>query len=300
MANIIQLAQQIKSGEYPRQEIDVEQFFNEDGSPIRENRIQVRDVDRDIDRIDRAVNKMKVSGDYSKLEDLTLVKYPNDLLKINNGNHTAEMIYLLKQQNIDLPPITGCIVDFNNDLGGKLSNALALGNELNKIEVEKVDVHHNDIRNHLYQLMDEQEDYKLSEDQIKVFMRQYPQVSKRTIGQWVSNHNEVGGRREPLISYTTGELQTFKSTFEKMQKYRDYVVLEPRNLRGALETGIAQAFRQMKTQGKTKCLVILFCESVSQAVKWEESNVEEKIKLEYEELSGYYEVTIEYEMLCYA
>ena len=131
-------------------------------------------------------------------------------------------------------------------------------------------------------------------------MRQYPQVSKRTIGQWVSNHNEVGGRREPLISYTIGELQTFKSTFEKMQKYSDYVVLEPRNLRGAFETGIAQAFRQMKNQTKTKCLVPLFCETVAQADKWEKSNIEEKIKLEYEELSGYYEVTIEYEMLRYA
>tara|TARA_B100000427_G_scaffold291970_1_gene269075 strand:+ start:651 stop:1553 length:903 start_codon:yes stop_codon:yes gene_type:complete len=300
MANIIQLAQQIKSGEYPRQEIDVEQFFNEDGSPIRENRIQVRDVDRDIDRIDRAVNKMKVSGDYSKLEDLTLVKYPNDLLKINNGNHTAEMIYLLKQEDIDLPPIKGCVVDFVKDLGGKLSNALALGNELNKIEVEKVDVHHNDIRNHLYQLMDEQEDYKLSKEQIKEFNRQYPHISERTIIQWISNHKEVGGRRQPLISYTQGELKSIKSTFEKMQKYSDYVVLEPRNLRGAFETGIAQAFRQMKNQTKTKCLVPLFCETVAQANKWEKSNIEEKIKLEYEELSGYYEVTIEYEMLRYA
>ncbi len=300
MANIIQLAQQIKSGQYPREEVDIEQFFNEDGSPIRENRIQVRDIDRDIDRIDRAVNKMKVSGDYSKLEDLTLVKYPNDILKINNGNHTAEMIYLLKQQGVDLPPTKGFIVDFEKDLEGKLSNVLSLGNELNKIEVEKVDVHHNDIRNHLYQLMDEQEDYKLSEDQIKVFNRQYPHISSRTISQWISNHKEVGGRREPLVSYTLGELQTIKSTFEKMQKYSDYVILEPRNLRGAMETGIAQAFRQMKTQGKTKCLVILFCETVAQANKWEKSNIEEKIKLEYEELSGYYEVTIEYEMLCYA
>ena len=79
MTQITRLAQQIKSGQYPREEVDIEQFFNEDGSPIRENRIQVRDIDRDIDRIDRAVNKMKVSGDYSKLEDLTLVKYPNNI-----------------------------------------------------------------------------------------------------------------------------------------------------------------------------------------------------------------------------
>ena len=298
--NITRLAQQIKSGEYPKEEVDIDQFFNEDGSPIRENRIQVRDTDRDIDRIDRAVNKMLVSGDYSKLEDLTLVRYPSGLVKLLNGNHTAEMIYLLKQKGVDLPPQMGNYVDFEKDLGSKNSEELALGNELNKIEVEKVDVHHNDIKKHLYQLMDEQNEYKLSDDQIKVFMRQYPQVSKRTIAQWISNHDEVGGRRKPLISYTLGELLTIKSTFEKMQKYRDYVVLEPRNLRGAMETGIAQAFRLMKKDSKTKCLVLLFCESVAQADKWEESNVEEKIKLEYEELSGYYEVTIEHEMLRYA
>ena len=298
--NITRLAQQIKSGEYPREETDVEQFFNDDGSPIRENRIQVRDTDRDIDRIDRAVNKMLVSGDYSKLEDLTLVEFPTGEIKLLNGNHTAEMIYQLKQKGVDLPPQMGNYVDFEKDLGSKNSEELALGNELNKIEVEKVDVHHNDIKKHLYQLMDEQNEYKLSDDQIKVFMRQYPQVSKRTIAQWISNHDEVGGRRQPLISYTLGELLTIKSTFEKMQKYRDYVVLEPRNLRGAMETGIAQAFRLMKKDSKTKCLVLLFCESVAQADKWEESNVEEKIKLEYEELSGYYEVTIEHEMLRYA
>jgi len=300
MANIIQLAQQIKSGEYPREEIDIEQFFNEDGSPIRENRIQVRDIDRDIDRIDRAVNKMKVSGDYSKLEDLTLVKYPNDILKIGNGNHTAEMIYLLKQQGVDLPPTMGTILDFEEDLGGKLSNALALGNELNKIEVEKVDVHHNDIRNHLYQLMDEQEEYKLSEDQIKVFNRQYPHISSRTISQWISNHKEVGGRRPTTITYTKNELATIKSTFEKIEEYEDYAVLDPRNLRGALETGIAQAFRQMKNKDKRKCLVILFCEGAAQGDEWKNSNIGEKIKLEYEELSNYHNVTIEYHMLSHA
>ena len=32
MTNITKLAQQIKSGEYPREETDVEQFFNDDGT----------------------------------------------------------------------------------------------------------------------------------------------------------------------------------------------------------------------------------------------------------------------------
>ena len=97
MINILTLAQQIKSGEYPREDVNIEQFFDEDGNPLRETRIQVRDQDRDIDRIARAVDKMVASGDTSKLEDLTLIKFPFDIKNLLNGSHTAEMILKLKQ-----------------------------------------------------------------------------------------------------------------------------------------------------------------------------------------------------------
>ena len=37
--------------------------------PNRDKRVQVRDVDRDIDFVERISNKIKQSGDSSKLED---------------------------------------------------------------------------------------------------------------------------------------------------------------------------------------------------------------------------------------
>ncbi len=304
MTNILTLAQQIKSGEYPREDVDVEQFFDEEGNPLRGTRIQVRDHDRDIDRIDRAVDKMVASGDTSKLEDLTLVKFPFDIKNLLNGSHTAEMILKLKQRGVKLPQTKGCVVDFQKDLGGKYSNALALGNKLNEIEVEKGDIGDNDIKNHLFTWIGERVtdglDPKPPEDEIKQFMELYNnRISRATIGQWISNRDDIGGRRSPRYNYSKGEQQSVKRTFESMLKYRDYVVLDPRNLRGALETGVAQAFRQMKTQKKKKCLVILFCDSATQTEQWEDC-MEEKIKVEYHELSVYWDVTIEYEMLRYA
>ena len=300
------LATKIKSGQYPRTAIDVDQFFDEHGNPLRETRIQVRDQDRDIDRIARAVDKMEASGDTSKLEDLTLVKYDDFCSEVEllNGSHTAEMIYLLKQRgNVEVPQTKGCVVDFEKDLGGKHSNALALGNALNEIEVEKGDIQDNDIKKHLFQILDEKIqdglEAKLTDAEKDEFIQLYPRISRATIGQWISYRGDVGGRRDPLITYTAGELQTQKTALGNLSQYKDYVILEPRTLSGALETGVEQAFRRMREENKRKCLVILYCKTRGMQDSWENGQ-EEKIQDEYLSLSEYYDVTIEYQMLRYA
>jgi hypothetical protein len=302
MINILTLAQQIKSGEYPREDVNIEQFFDEDGNPLRETRIQVRDQDRDIDRIARAVDKMVASGDTSKLEDLTLIKFPFDIKNLLNGSHTAEMILKLKQRGVKLPQTKGCVVDFQKDLGGKYSNALALGNKLNEIEVEKGDIQDNDIKKHLFQILDERIqdglEAKLTDAEKDEFTKLYPRISKATIGQWISYRDDVGGRRDPLITYTAGELQTQKTALENLTQYKDYVVLEPRTLSAALETGVEQAFRRMKEFNKRKCLVVLYCKTRAMQDSWENGQ-EETIQDEYVSLSEYYNVTIEYQMLRY-
>tara|TARA_B100000427_G_C15471460_1_gene578762 strand:+ start:54 stop:980 length:927 start_codon:yes stop_codon:yes gene_type:complete len=307
MVDIKALATKIRSGQYPKVPVDVDDFFDENGYPLRDKRIQVRNQDRDIDRITRAVDKMESSGDTSKLEDLTLIKFPGDSaimeviednLKILNGSHTVEMEYLLKQKGFNIKPM-GNIVDFVKDLGGKWSNAYALGNILNEIEVEKVDIQDNDIKKHLYQLIDETNNKKLSDSEIEEFMSLYPRVSRATIGQWISYHDDVGTRKSPHISYSRGELEQHQIILSNLRKYRDYVVLEPRNLKGALETGVAQAFRQMQKQDRKKCLIILYCESIAQANQWRDTDIEDKIKTTYSNLSSYFNITIEYEMLSY-
>ena len=71
---IEKLAEKIKSGNYPTEKVDLNQFFDVDHqgviSPIKEKRIQVREKDRDIDRVMRGVNKMEKTGDKSGVEPL--------------------------------------------------------------------------------------------------------------------------------------------------------------------------------------------------------------------------------------
>ena len=302
-AQLQQLANSIRSGEYPQQDVDLLQFFleTEDGEyiPDRDTRIQVRDEDRDIDRVNRGVNKMKQTGDYSGLDPLCIVQYP-DMDKLLNGNHTAEM-----EVKLGMETGKGCIVDFDRDLGGKQSNVIRLGNLLNKQEVERVDVHDNDIKNELFLRMDERAseglDPKLTEDELQDFVETYPHISRATIGQWVSNRNDVGARSGPRRTYTEGELFHMSRAFENMNAYKGYAICSPRTLRAWKDTGVGAIFDAMmdKGNGCCKALVILYCSTQAQADKWEKNEIQKTIRAHYDKLEEYYGVTIAIEMLSY-
>ena len=126
-------------------------FLSGDIAPIPETRIQVREKDRDIDRVMRGVNKMEKTGDKSGVEPLTIIKYSDNTYKIDNGNHTSEMLYRLGEKDAD-----AFIVDFDTQLDSSHANCLTLGNLLNKQDVEKVDVHDADIKRELYEILNEE------------------------------------------------------------------------------------------------------------------------------------------------
>ena len=75
-------------------------------------------------------------------------------------------------------------------MGGKRSNAIRLGNLLNKTDVEKTAVKSNDVRKELYELMAEREqeglDPKPTDDILDEFAETYPHVSRQSLGQWIS------------------------------------------------------------------------------------------------------------------
>lgn len=298
--NVKDLADTIKSGKYPTQEVNLLQFFNKtiigEYYPNRDTRIQVRERDRDIDRINRAVNKMKASGDFSGLESPTLIKMPDDNLKVVNGNHTIEMMV-----NLDMTTAQAYIVDYEKQLNGLGSNATRLGNLLNKQDVEKVDIHDSDIKRELFQLMSEREESNLSarpsEDILQEFIDVYPHISRKTIGQWISNHENVGGRRKPLISYTTGEIQLNFDLFKNMQRYVDYSICRPQTFGHWRDTAISTAFTQMMADKGNKALILFYCSTVTQANDWE--NKKEDVEKFYAEMSQYWNCTIECEMLRY-
>ena len=300
---IEKLAEKIKSGNYPTEKVDLNQFFDVDHqgviSPIKEKRIQVREKDRDIDRVMRGVNKMEETGDKSGVEPLTIIKYSDNTYKIDNGNHTSEMLYRLGEKDAD-----AFIVDFDTQLDSSHANCLTLGNLLNKQDVEKVDVHDADIKRELYEILNEElernggkplEDTKLKQIKDSVSGR-YPHIKKGTIGQWISNHGDVGGRSKgTLITYSNGQLQSKQGHFEDMERYKSYAILPPRTVRSYVDTGIAEAFRKMRDEGKYNCLVILYVDNVTQRDQWE-NGLEDKIIEEFDSLSEYWDCQIEYEM----
>ena len=147
------LADDIRSGNYKTEKIGLDQFFDVDPqgviSPIKEKRIQVREKDRDIDRVMRGVNKMEETGDISGADPLTIIEYEDGTRKICNGNHTCEMLYRVGEKEAD-----ACIVK-EKQLDYSYAKSLTLGNLLNKEPIERVDVHDADIKKELYEILNE-------------------------------------------------------------------------------------------------------------------------------------------------
>lgn len=298
--NILTLAEQIESGSRPCQEIDITQFFtklpNGEYVPNADKRIQVRQRDRDVDFVERAVNKVSQTGDRSNLSPLTTVYFPKtNTVKLLNGNHTVEIELLLGMEKA--PANT---VNFDTELGGKMWRVRRLGNLLNREEVERNSTSAEDVKGELYEIMEERiaagKDAKPSEYEIQELIDLYPFINRATIGQWISYHQEGGSRRAPLKSYSKEELKQQRVFYTRQRKYRDYVILEPRTIERWDNTGVSQSFIQCKNENKTKVLIPFYCDSVAQAVKLEKGE-DEKIKKFYKELGEYYKLTFDVDFL---
>ena len=184
---------------------------------------------------------------------------------------------------------------------------LILGNLLNKQDVEKVDVHDADIKRELFELLNEEllrnngkplGDAKLKKIKDSVSGR-YPHITKATIGQWISNHGDVGGRSKgTLKTYSDGQLKSQQLNLQNMQKYKSSAVLPPRTVRSYVDTGVAEAFRKMRDEKKYNFLMILYVDNVTQRDQWE-NGLEDKVIKELDELNEYWDCTIEYEILRY-
>ena len=92
-------------------------------------------------------------------------------------------------------------VDFEKHLGGRISEAINLGNLLNRTDFEKRGCKKDDVKQIVVQMMAENEkengDGKLSKKQVSSLLKQYPFLKPETIAQWQSYDKNSGGRRKP-------------------------------------------------------------------------------------------------------
>jgi len=275
----------IKNDEYPKEKMDITQFFNQIGkgdnyAPKSETRVQVRPRDRNTKRIERAVNKMLASGDTSGMKPLTVIYYPDtNTYKLLNGNHTSEMAINMGIDTMDVH-----IVNFETQLEGKLSNAILLGDLLNTVDIEQEATENDSVKLYLYQLMDENIEAGLepiSNDEKKQIVAMFPQVSEATVGQWISNHETVGNRGKPDKEWTDAELEAQRQNFKDTLDYADYAIPIPRTLASWMDTGTSAIFNNCMSEKTNKALIIFYCSTTGQVNDYINTDIKKRIKDKY-------------------
>ena len=299
-----QIANMIKAGQWAKtKKVDVVDFFTDIGNgdyiPNADTRFQVREIDRDIERIRRAVNKILATGDTSGLNSITVIWFEKQKkLRIINGNHTIEIMLECKILLADAN-----VVSWENDLDGKGSKARRLGNLLNEQTVESVAASTEDVRNELWVIMDENNEegreLEPTSEQKQDFLDAYPFIDEYQFAQFVNRHPDTKAYTKCDKTYTTAELKSIRESYRSQLKYQDYAILNPHIIDTFRQVPVAEAFKQMRDEGKKKCLVPFYCNTIVQRDSLIQGDIVKKMKTEYTTLASYWGATIEFDFLAY-
>lgn len=287
-ANFITIAKQIRSGTYKRKiTVDLRPFFVEvspdNWSPNPDTRIQVRDTDRSLAFVHEIVNLIKTTGDTSLLDPIVLIYFKEtDEYKIIGGNHTSEIKILLGMYESD-----AYVVDYEDDLQGRESVAIDFGNELNNPEKRERPVTESDVRNIVLTHIEENilldlEDPMPTKEWKEDLLARYPFVSMHTIGQWISNHDKVGGRRSAKKSWTEAEKEQHHESIKNRFDYQGYYVIQPRGLSSWDQTAISTVVNHhVQNPNQKDYVLIFFADNAKQAVDLVSGNIRAKIEERY-------------------
>lgn len=302
--DIVGLANKIKSGEYPTQPVDLDQFFktNINGKWIvdENTRIQVRERYISEEFVERIVQKIKNTGDESQLDNLTLVEMPDGSFKIVDASHTASIRMRLGHTCCDAH-----IVSYEKDLGGSLANAHLLGNVLNVPNKEKQIATDKDIRNAVYQFVAEKYekglDTRLTDEDYNLLTTLFPGYSRKTLAQWAS-YSPHGSRQNPPRLWDPDDRKNIKLGYESDSEYDGFVIMNPMEVGHATTSILGSAIVRMARENKDKCLIILYCMSKAQVSQWVDKDGnptenQKKILETYRKVSQNFNCTIKLKML---
>ena len=144
---------------------------------------------------------------------------------------------------------------------------------------------------------------KLSAKQKSALTTQYPFVSVETIAQWESYDKNSGGRRKPRKVWTEVELEKTKEHFSNLDKYKDYIILDPREVASWKQTTISTLVVEHLGKSnyldgittKDKFLVIFYCSTQKQADDLVKT--QDKMAKLYKKMEVRYNIKIETEFL---
>jgi len=270
---LVEIADLIKADKWEETtDIEILDFYitddNGEHTPDPSTRFQVRNFLLNSDFVTEKVEYVKSTKDDSQIDVPTVVRMPDGTYKLDDGSHTID----IKRKLGDVYSKAN-VVDYEQHLGGKDSNAFGLGNLLNLKIKEKQTAENDDIKNHFLQILAEKRESDLptavsewDPNELNEFLKLYSTkgISVGTLAQWQSRTPE-GGRHLLPHQYTEKQLRNFQTTLSQLSDNKDYFVTLPRELNHAsdsiLGTSILDLGRfnlENKSQ-KKKILVLLYC-----------------------------------------
>ena len=270
---LVEIADLIKADKWEETtDIEILDFYTTDDNgehtPDPSTRFQVRNFLLNSDFVTEKVEYVKSTKDDSQIDVPTVVRMPDGTYKLDDGSHTID----IKRKLGDVYSKAN-VVDYEQHLGGKDSNAFGLGNLLNLKIKEKQTAENDDIKTHFLQILAEKRESDLptavsewDPNELNEFLKLYSTkgISVGTLAQWQSRTPE-GGRHLLPHQYTEKQLRNFQTTLSQLSDNKDYFVTLPRELNHAsdsiLGTSILDLGRfnlENKSQ-KKKILVLLYC-----------------------------------------
>jgi hypothetical protein len=304
--SLIELSKKILAKELPVIPIDLDQFFmqDSDGNWVidSETRIQVREEEVNTDFIDKKVQYVLNTGDESELDILVVVQMPDKSLKLFGGAHTAGIKIDLGHTASD-----AIILDFEKDLGGSMAYLKILGNLLNKPVKEQQPYTNDDVKNCLYEFMAEKEqkglDPKPTDEELNWFVSMFPDVSRKSLGQYISN-TSAGGRHQANKTYSSQQLKNIAKAYADMEEFTGYTIAGPYDVSHAQDSALGLALRKMIDEKTSKVVILLYCKNMAQQNMWVDKNGNattrrSNILNTYNNISKYFDIQIVWKMIKY-
>ena len=162
-------------------------------------------------------------------------------------------------------------LDFEKDLGGSIAYLKILGNLLNKPDKEQQPYTNDDVKNCLYEFMAEKEqkglDPKPTDEELNWFVSMFPDVSRKSLGQYISN-TSAGGRHQANKTYSSQQLKNIAKAYENMERFDGYSIVGPINLGHAQNVALSSAMLKMAEKNTKKVVILLYCKNMAQQNMW--------------------------------
>ena len=324
----------ISNGIWPTQVVNIQQFYTYLGDNVwqanPDTRLQVRVEDVSLDFVDAVYNTIISTKDDSRLKPTVVLYDDRDgSYRMIGSAHTSEICMRLAvsvDEKYWKRPTH--VVDFSQ-LNYDLSLALRLGNKLNNPTYRERSHEPDDVKNELYTRIDlllerkgvDLDSIDLSEEDLMMtkeekesltneFDSAYQSINKAMIGQWISNHSKVGGRRKPKISYTDEQLEKITKDRISNKYSSDEYFVYPRTVDGlsgeAWAYGLdlvaqerVEFFTKKEGNNRSKVVILVYASTVTQSPKMKSGKVEKSFLEKSERYHYAYNVEFIYEELPY-